>query len=83
MYKAIAFSLDGEYITEGEYKTIDEVRDLINNWGSRWIFYPITGVVKNKRVVSMCDNFTQLQNKNINTIQKIIKKNQESFSQLF
>ena len=81
-YKAIAFASDGEYITEGEFKTVEEAWERINDWGSRWIFYPFTGVVKNKRVVSFCDALPELSNKNIKTIQKDLEKNGENYYHL-
>jgi len=67
-YRAIAFAPDGEYITEGEFKTVDEAWATIADWGSRWIFYPFTGVVKNKRVLSICEELIFLSNKDIKTI---------------
>ena len=72
MYHAIAFAFDGESIQEGEFKTVQEAWNRINDWGSRWIFYPITGVIKNARVVSMCDGFEFLQNKNKKTVKTYI-----------
>ena len=73
-YKAIAFSTDGEYITEGSFESINDAWDRINDWGSRWIFYPFTGVLKNKRVVQMCNGLEYLSNKNIKTIQAELAK---------
>jgi len=73
-YRAIAFAPDGDYITEGEFKTVDEAWERINDWGSRWFFYPFTGVVKNKRVVEMCDLLRFLSNKDIKTIQSMFEK---------
>ena len=81
MYKIIAFSLDGEYITEGEFKTIESAWNRVNDWGSRWIFYPIPCIIKNKTIVSGCDNFEFLNRKRIKTAQAIIK--QEDFSFLY
>lgn len=43
MYKAIAFAPDGAFITEGEFKTIEQAWNRINDWGSRWYFYPFCG----------------------------------------
>lgn len=77
-YQAIAFALDGDYITEGNFETIDQAWERINDWGSRWVFYPLTGVVKNKRVVSFCDILPSLSNKDIKTVQKKIIKYQDT-----
>ena len=81
-YQAIAFSIDGDFITEGEFKTVEDCWDSINDWGSRWIFYPFTGVVKNKRVVSFCDGLDFLSNRDINTIQKLLKIDGEEYYQM-
>ena len=78
-YQAIAFSIDGDFITEGEFDTVENCWDRINDWGSRWIFYPFTGVLKNKRVVSFCDALPELANKNIKTIQQDLLKNGEDY----
>ena len=73
-YRAIAFAPDGEYIIESEFETVEQAWDRINDWGSRWFFYPFCGVVKNKRVVEMCDVLDFLSNKDIKTIQKKLQK---------
>jgi hypothetical protein len=78
-YRAIAFAPDGESITEGRFKTIAEAWDHINDWGSRWVFYPFTGVIKNERVIEMCDGLSFLSNKNRSTIARDIKKNSEEY----
>ena len=77
IYQAIAFALDGEYIVEGEYESIDEAWSTINDWGSRWVIYPIVGVIKNKTCVSMCDGFEHLNHKRITTVSTIINKYHE------
>lgn len=40
MYKLICMAFDGEYVTEGEFKTIDEAWERSEDMGSRWFFYP-------------------------------------------
>jgi len=55
------FAPDGESVFDCHAATIDAVWNEINNMGSRWIFYPISMVVRegsNKRmgrIVSACD----------------------------
>lgn len=46
MYKAILFSPDGDWVTDYYgCKTKEEVLDLIDNQGSKWIFYPLYFVI--------------------------------------
>lgn len=45
-YQAILVAPDGDYVTDHEYETPDEVMEAINNQGSRWIFYPFAAVIK-------------------------------------
>ena len=40
MYKLICMSFDGDYVTEGEFKTIDDAWKRSEVMGSRWFFYP-------------------------------------------
>jgi len=84
-YKAILFSLDGEWTTDFKAKTIRDVWDLVNDRGSRWFFYPIVGIIKdngatnkNQRVIEMCNGFTHLEGKTIKTISNWIRDHPES-----
>lgn len=74
MYKIIAFAPDGDYIIEGEFENVPDAWNRVNEWGSRWFFYPITGVLKNKRVVSMCDGYKFAENKTIKTVSQLIQE---------
>ena len=80
MYKAILFSLDGDYVTDFS-GTKEEVMDSLNNMGSRWFFYPLVGIVTSgrttnrSRVVSMGEPLTKLSGKSVGTIRNIIKAN--------
>lgn len=83
-YTAIAFSIDGKYITEGSFKTINEAWDCINNWGSRWYFYPFTFVTKEfpkekSRIVDSCDfpYLREMKNKSIKSVSLFINKNSD------
>jgi|TARA_R100001530_G_scaffold21901_1_gene17977 hypothetical protein len=90
MYQSIFFSLDGEYITDATgQKSIDGVWDLVNNFGSRWIFYPLpfviidkNGVSDNQLIISACDGFKFLEGCSIKTAQKYIKDNAEGIAQM-
>ena len=81
-YKAIAFALDGKYITEGEFKTIEEAWNRINDWGSRWIFFPIPAVIKGNTIVDSCDILPEWKNKRIKTISKMLEKDGDLYANL-
>jgi len=79
MYKSIHFATDGNFVTDNERETVEEVWQAVNDMGSRWFFYPIPCVIKSGanlkrgRIISPCAGFDFLQNKSIKTAQKYIK----------
>lgn len=86
MYKAILFSPDGEdYVTDFERKTKEEVIEAIDNMGSRWIFYPIVGIIRsdsratipNKRINIEGGIFDNLNGIAVKSLMAFIKANQE------
>jgi len=71
-YQSIQFADDGDYITDYNEPTAEDVWERVNDQGSRWYFYPypfvITaktgsdfprshGSIERKRIVSACDGF--------------------------
>lgn len=38
--KLICMSFDGDYVTEGQFDSIDQAWNRSNDMGSRWFFYP-------------------------------------------
>ena len=46
MYQALLVSPEGDYVTDFEALTVEEVKELLSNRGSRWIFYPFEFVIK-------------------------------------
>lgn len=44
MFTLEFYAPDGENVTEGEFKTVDEALERWANIGSRWIFYPIGAI---------------------------------------
>jgi len=71
-YQSIQLADDGDYVTDYNAPTIEDVWDLVNDQGSRWYFYPypfvITakadsdyprshGSIGRKRIVSACDGY--------------------------
>jgi|688.fasta_scaffold1301225_2 hypothetical protein len=74
MYKALFMAFDGDSVTEGQFKTIEEAWSYIENIGSRWFFYPFCFVVKNKAIVSSFDGAEFLTRKHISTVKKMFDK---------
>jgi hypothetical protein len=80
MKKAILFSLDGDYVTDFESKTKEEVIEKLTDRGSRWYFYPIEGIIN----ASRCKDFLrkrvimewmpELNGKTVKTISKYYKE---------
>lgn len=63
MYEAVLIAPDGDVVYDAANDTIDDVWNVVNDYGSRWIFYPIRVVVEQwtDRIVSVCDELpTQL-----------------------
>jgi hypothetical protein len=82
MYKAILFALDGDYVTDFERKTKQEVINELAEMGSRWFFYPITGIItadgrliNRKRVDFDYPEMKPLSGLTVRTVQKYIAKN--------
>ena len=73
-YKALMFAEDGEYITDYEGNTVNEVWKAADEGGSRWFFYPLRFVVRsgrvtdNTRVVDTPELFSHYKGKTVKTI---------------
>lgn len=48
MYKAVLFSLDGDWVVDFESETKEEVIDKLADKGSRWFFYPFEAIILHK-----------------------------------
>ena len=88
-YKAILFSLDGEWVTDHKRKTIQEVNDAISDQGSKWIFYPIVAVIvdhglvtSNQRFVDVSDELMWWKNRTIRALVRDIRKNPELYNMM-
>ena len=46
-YQALLVSYDGDYVTDFEGKTINEVLEQLVNRGSYWWFFPFEFIIKN------------------------------------
>lgn len=87
-YKAVLFSLDGNWTVDCKGKTKDEVIDKLANRGSRWYFYPIEGIIIDKghltkptqRVLSLAPNLPkELHGKSIKTICKWLANQSDEY----
>jgi len=48
MYKAVLFSLNGDWVTDFVGETKDEVINKLADKGSRWFFYPFEAIILHK-----------------------------------
>jgi hypothetical protein len=57
MYEAALIAADGDVMYDATSPTIDEVWDVVNDYGSAWHFYPVRVVVEQEtdRIASVCD----------------------------
>jgi hypothetical protein len=78
-YQAVLFAADGSWVVDFPRSTKDEVMDAVANMGSRWFFYPFTGITTYKgalttsrqRVVEVAPNLPQeLEGKSIRSVGK-------------
>lgn len=77
-YKAILFHPEGDYVTDfKDRNSIQDVRDAINDMGSRWIFYPIVFICTDKTIVDTPEQMEWMKGKRIKTIQKFFKSTWE------
>lgn len=89
-YKAIRFTLDGDYITDHYADTIQGVWSDVEAAGSRWVLYPICLVVKDDPhslladhyVVDAPRDFTHLLGKTVKTIQHHLLENSTHYQAL-
>jgi len=77
-YTGILFSIDGDYVTDFPRNTKEEVIEELANRGSKWFFYPITGIIKNggneleRRLVDVAFPFEHLKGKQVKTARKFL-----------
>ena len=73
-YRAILFALDGEYVTDYDSPSIDEVWEKVDNRGSRWSFYPLVFVIPcggplwNRHIVGTADGLESYKGLQVSTI---------------
>lgn len=74
MYQAILFAPDGDYVTDHEHETIEQVENALADQGSRWYFYPLEAVITadgplrdSQRLVSVAEPLEHLKGRTIRT----------------
>ena len=90
-YKAILFTVDGDWVTDFSGETIDEVENKLADRGSLWYFYPIEGVMRytgsltspDEKVIKMYPPFDFLSRKTIREISKWLEENQDEVADFF
>ncbi|RLI43051.1 hypothetical protein DRO59_02265 [Candidatus Bathyarchaeota archaeon] len=73
MYQALLVSFEGDHVTDFEASTVEEVKELLSNRGSRWIFYPFEFVIKspfnwNGRIIDAPGEFNFIVGKRIGRV---------------
>jgi hypothetical protein len=77
MYKALFMAFDGSKVSEGNFETIAEAWDYINDCGSRWYFFPFCFVATEKTIAAAFDGGERFERKHIKTVQKIFAAESE------
>ena len=83
MYKAILFSPDGDWVTDCQGLTKEEVWDKVADLGSRWFFYPISAIIKDyggctlssQRICEGYDLTEWMKGKSIKTVSHFLETN--------
>jgi hypothetical protein len=88
-YKAVLFSLDGDWVTDHRRGTIEAVEGALADQGSRWYFYPFHAVIidhgqlttKRQRLVSVAEPFEDFKGKSISTFKGFLGTCSDEFFQ--
>ena len=89
-YKAVLFSLDGDWTVDFSAEDKEGVREKLSNRGSLWFFHPIEGIILDKgglttgaqRILEMPEPFEHLIGKSIKTASRFFEQTPE-VAQLF
>jgi hypothetical protein len=73
-------AFDGEWVTEGEFETVEEAWEHANDMGSRWFFYPFRFVTTSKTIKDAPSPIEWMINKRIKTISECFNKTSKSES---
>lgn len=89
-YRAVLFAPDGDWVTDFESDTIEEVRDKLADRGSRWYFYPFDAVILShphvvygtQRIIDAPTEFHFLVGKTIKTFTRFLRDNPDVVAEL-
>ena len=75
-YTALLVAPDGDYVTDYEGQSLNEVLEQLSDRGSRWFFYPFEFVIRlpfrlNSRIVN--SPVSGLEGKSVKTILETVK----------
>ena len=73
-YRAILFHPEGDFVSDFNRDTKEDVWSEINDMGSRWIFYPIPFVATDKTIIDTLPELYFLKGKRIKTVAKMLNK---------
>jgi hypothetical protein len=74
-YKAVLFHPEGDFVTDFTNRNeIEDVWDMVNDMGSRWIFYPIVFVATDTTIVDTPEGLELLKGKRIKTVKSLLAK---------
>jgi len=80
MYIGLLIALDGEYVTDYQGKTVDEVIKQLANRGSRWYFYPLEAVIKdsrtpveNRKLIDVAPPLEDFKGKKVKTLLNFVR----------
>ena len=72
-YQATLFHPDGGHVRDFTGReTVEDVWSMINDMGSRWIFYPLCFVTTQKVVIDTPEGLEFLKGKHIKTVERYL-----------
>ena len=70
-YNVTVIATDGDHRTEGEFETVEDAWDYINDMGSRWYFYPVNVVSDHDIIIESPDGFDYLNGMNVRDLANV------------
>ena len=90
-YKAVLFAPDGDYVTDFNGRSIEEVQNMLADKGSRWFFYPFEAIILDKggfgisrqRIIDAPEPLLELKGKSVRSASRFICDNSEMLAELY
>jgi len=81
-YKAVLFSVDGDYVTDFPRETIGQVREALADRGSRWYFFPYEGVIRGdtstillrRKLVDVAPELEEFKGCYVKTVARVLRE---------